>query len=511
MAEVEGANAPLCVLDGIVKRFGDLTANDHISLSLRAGEIHALLGENGAGKSTLVKILDGLLAPDEGRILWQGRPITLASPEDAATLGIGMVFQHFSLFDNLTVAENIAVAMPGGVGLRVLNKRIMELGERYGLALDPKREVWTLSAGERQRIEIVRALLREPKLLILDEPTSVLTPQEADTLFATLEELARQGCALLYISHKLEEVTRLCDRATILRGGRVVAMCNPREETPQKIASLMVGTAIPPLHDRDNRPADVRLSLRRLNAAPADLHGIALKDVSLDVRGGEILGLAGVAGNGQSELFEILSGERAAPQRGMVLIDGEECGLDGIDTRRRKGAAFLPEERNGHAAVGALSLPNNVVLSRHATSDIAPRNVIAFDRARALSDAIIAKFDVRTPSPLAEAGKLSGGNLQKFVVGREIIGNPRVLVIDNPTWGVDAGAAVLIRQALIDLAAAGTAVLMISQDLDEIFAIADRIAVIHHGAVTAPRNVRTVAREEIGLMMTGGQGASHAA
>lgn len=511
MAKVESADAPLCVLDGIVKRFGDLTANDHVSLSLRSGEIHALLGENGAGKSTLVKILDGLLAPDDGQILWRGKPITLANPEDAAALGIGMVFQHFSLFDNLTVAENIAVAMPAGVRLRELKKRIKELGERYGLALDPKREVWTLSAGERQRIEIVRALLREPKLLILDEPTSVLTPQEADNLFTTLEELARQGCALLYISHKLDEVTRLCDRATILRGGRVVATCNPREETPQKIASLMVGTAIPSLHDRDNKPADVRLSLRRLNAPPAELHGIPLKDVSLDVRGGEILGLAGVAGNGQKELFEIISGERTAPERGMVVIDSEECGLDGIDSRRRKGAAFLPEERNGHAAVSALSLPDNVVLSRHATSDIAPRTVIAFDRARALSDAIIAKFDVRTPSPLAEAGKLSGGNLQKFVVGREIIGNPRVLVIDNPTWGVDAGAAVLIRQALIDLAAAGTAVLMISQDLDEIFAIADRIAVIHHGAVTAPREIRTVAREEIGLMMTGGQGASHAA
>lgn len=511
MAEVESANAPLCVLDRIVKRFGDLTANDHVSLTLHRGEIHALLGENGAGKSTLVKILDGLLVPDEGRIVWQGQPVTLANPEQAAALGIGMVFQHFSLFDNLTVAENIAVAMPAGVRLRVLNRRIMELGERYGLALDPKREVWTLSAGERQRIEIVRALLREPKLLILDEPTSVLTPQEAETLFATLEELARQGCALLYISHKLEEVTRLCTRATILRGGKVVAHCNPREETPQILASLMVGTAIPPLHDRDNKPGETRFSLRNLSAPPAELHGIALKNISLDLRGGEILGLAGVAGNGQSELFEIVSGERAAPSADMVSIEGQPCGLEGIDARRRRGAAFLPEERNGHAAVGALSLPDNVVLSRHATSDIAPRDIIAFDRALALSEAIIAKFDVRTPSPLAEAGKLSGGNLQKFVVGREIIGNPRVLVVDNPTWGVDAGAAVLIRQALIDLAAAGTAVLMISQDLDEIFAIADRIAVIHHGTITAPVDARTVAREDIGLMMTGGQGVSHAA
>ena len=510
MAEAPAAHAPLCVLEGIVKRFGDLTANDHVNLTLRAGEIHALLGENGAGKSTLVKILDGLLAPDEGRILWNGQEVTLANPEEAAALGIGMVFQHFSLFDNLTVAENIAVAMPKNLSLRALNKRIAEVGALYGLALDPRREVWTLSAGERQRIEIVRALLREPKLLILDEPTSVLTPQEAEALFSTLEELARQGCALLYISHRLEEVSRLCDRATILRGGKVVATCNPREETAQRLASLMVGTDVPALLDRDNRPAETRLALHQLSAEPADLHGIALKNISLAVRSGEILGLAGVAGNGQSELFEILSGERLAPNHEMVTIENQPCGHIGIDGRRKQGAAFLPEERNGHAAVGIMSLPDNVILSRHATSDCIQHGVLDPHKAKHMAATIIERFDVRTPSLHAEANKLSGGNLQKFVVGREILGQPRVLIIDNPTWGVDAGAAALIRQALIDLAAQGTAILMISQDLDEIFAIADRIAVIHQGEVTEPVALRDVTREDIGLAMTGGS-LSHAA
>ena len=511
MAEAAVAHAPLCVLEGIVKRFGELTANDHVDLSLHEGEIHALLGENGAGKSTLVKILDGLLTPDEGRILWKGRAVELASPEEAAALGIGMVFQHFSLFDNLTVAENIAVALPHRAPFRALNRRIIELGDRYGLALDPHREVWTLSAGERQRIEIVRALLREPKLLILDEPTSVLTPQESEALFSTLEELARQGCALLYISHKLEEVSRLCDRATILRGGRVVATCNPREETTNRLASLMVGADIPLLHARVHTPGETRLAVRALSAEAEDLHGVALDKISLDLRAGEILGIAGVAGNGQSELFEILSGERIVQDAASVEIDGQACGHEGIDARRRKGAAFLPEERNGHAAVGAMSLAENVVLSRHATSDVTRGSVIDLRAARQWVDAIVARFDVRTPAHESKANQLSGGNLQKFVVGREILGNPKVLIIDNPTWGVDAGAAALIRQALIDLAASGTAILMLSQDLDEIFAIADRIAVMHKGALSDPVARATATREQIGLLMTSGQGVSHAA
>ena len=501
---------PLVALRGIVKRFGTLTANDHVDLEVQPGEIHALLGENGAGKSTLVKILFGLLQPNEGTIQWQGREVTLAGPDAAAALGIGMVFQHFSLFDNLTVAENIGVAMPKGDGLDDLEARIAAVGKRYGLALDPARPVWTLSAGERQRIEIVRALLREPKLLILDEPTSVLTPQEAETLFATLDTLAAGGCGLLYITHRLEEVRRLCHRATILRAGKVVAACDPRRESVAALASLMVGNEV-----AEVRPAaahalgPVRFSLAGLTLPSPDLHGVALKNVSLDVRGGEIVGIAGVAGNGQAELFGAMSGEDLAPSAQGVTIDGKAVGREGIDARRRRGAAFVPEERNGHAAAPKMTLSENVVLSRHGDG-MAKNGLLDLRAAQDTAQAIIKAFDVRKGKVDPPAGTLSGGNLQKFVVGREMLRKPGVLIVNQPTWGVDPGATATIRQALIDLAAAGAAVVVISQDLDEIYAIADRIAVIHDGELSRAFPAREIGREQIGLLMAGA-GHSHAA
>ncbi|MCP8939491.1 ABC transporter ATP-binding protein [Alsobacter sp. SYSU M60028] len=506
-------DAPLVALRGIVKRFGDLTANDHVDLDVRPGEIHALLGENGAGKSTLVKILFGLLQPNEGEIIWQGRRVTLDNPEDAADLGIGMVFQHFSLFENLTVAENIAVALPRGESLRDLDKRIAEVGARYGLALDPGRPVWTLSAGERQRIEIVRALLREPRLLILDEPTSVLTPQEADTLFVTLDRLAAGGCGLLYITHRLEEVKRLCQRATVMRAGKVVAACDPRVESVSRLASLMVGSEVVEVRPAPAHAAGpVRFELRDLSLAPTEAHGIPLAGVSLAVRGGEIVGIAGVAGNGQSELFAAMSGEVEAETQEAVRIDGQPVGRMGIDRRRRRNAAFVPEERNGHAAAPRFTLSENIVLSLHATSGVARRGLVNGAMARQLAAAVIKAFDVRKGGADPMAGTLSGGNLQKFVVGREILREPGVLVVNQPTWGVDAGAAATIRQALIDLAARGAAVVVISQDLDEIFAIADRIAVIHDGRLSAAHPAREIGREQIGLLMAGsGEGHAHAA
>lgn len=509
-----GTDGPALVsLRGIVKRFGTLTANDHVDLDIRSGEIHALLGENGAGKSTLVKILFGLLQPNEGEILWQGRPVRLAAPDDAAALGIGMVFQHFSLFDNLTVAENVAVSLPKGTPLANLEERIAAVGRRYGLALEPSRPVWTLSAGERQRIEIVRALLREPRLLILDEPTSVLTPQEADTLFATLEKLAAGGCGLLYITHRLEEVKRLCQRATVLRAGKVVAACDPRVESVSRLAALMVGSEVVEVRPAAaHAPGPVRFALDRLSLPPAELHGTALRDVSLAVRGGEIVGIAGVAGNGQSELFAAMSGETLATEPGSVFLDDAPVGRLGIDARRRRQAAFVPEERNGHAAAPKLSLSENVVLSRHATGGVAKGGLVDASAARNVAAAIIKAFDVRKGRADPPAGTLSGGNLQKFVVGREILREPGVLVVNQPTWGVDAGAAATIRQALIDLAARGAAVVVISQDLDEIFAIADRIAVIHDGRLSAAHPARTISREQIGLLMAGSGGShSHAA
>ncbi len=507
-----GDAVPLVSLRGIVKRFGTLTANDHVDLDVMPGEIHALLGENGAGKSTLVKILYGLLQPNEGEIRWQGRPVTLARPDSAMALGIGMVFQHFSLFDNLTVAENVAVALPPGEDLRNLDTRIAAVGSRYGLALDPSRPVWTLSAGERQRIEIVRALLREPRLLILDEPTSVLTPQEAEVLFATLDTLARGGCGLLYITHRLEEVRRLCHRATVLRGGRVVAACDPRRESVAALASLMVGADVAEVRPAPAHAAGpVRFELRALGLESADLHGVALVDVSLAVRGGEIVGIAGVAGNGQSELFAAMSGESVAERADAVAIDGKPVGSLGIDARRRLGAGFVPEERNGHAAAPRLTLSENIVLSRHADG-IARRGLVDLAAAREAAQAVIRAFDVRKGKVDPPAGTLSGGNLQKFVVGREMLRKPGVLIVNQPTWGVDPGATATIRQALIDLAAGGAAVVVISQDLDEIFAIADRIAVIHDGRLSPAHPARSIGREEIGLLMAGsGGGAAHAA
>ncbi len=501
---------PLLATRGLVKRFGATLANDRVDLELRPGEIHALVGENGAGKSTFVKMLYGVLEPTEGAILWEGRAVRLASPEAARALGIGMVFQHFSLFENLTVADNIALVLPRREGLGTVTRRIAEVGDRYGIALDPDRPVWSLSAGERQRIEIARCLLQDPKLLILDEPTSVLTPQEAEGLFATLERLKREGRALLYISHRLDEVRRLCDRATVLRQGKVVGTCVPAEETARTIAALMVGQQVNEVRFDRRWPAGrVRLSTHALSAPAADLHSTALESIDLAVHEGEIVGVAGVAGNGQAELFELLSGERAAPRADAVVIDGTPVGSEGITARRRRNAAFVPEERNGHAAAPALTLSDNVVLTRHATGGVERAGFVLGGAARRLAQVIGTSFDVRRNGPDPLARTLSGGNLQKFVVGREILRDPAILVIDQPTWGVDAAASATIRQAVVDLAARGAAVLVISQDLDELFEICDRIAVIHAGRLSPGQPARHTTREAIGLLM-GGAGDPHA-
>ena len=490
---------------GITKMFGDLAANRDVDLKVAPGEIHALLGENGAGKSTLVKMIYGSLQPTAGELRWKGEAVTIPNPAAARALGVGMVFQHFSLFEALSVAENIALALPGVLDLEALSEKISTVSVDYGLPLDPAALVADLSVGERQRIEIVRCLLQEPQLLIMDEPTAVLTPQEADQLFVTLNRLAGEGCSVLYISHRLEEVKNLCHNSTILRHGEVVANVDPQKETAASLARLMVGADVHAISAKAvEATGDILIETSDLSLPADGQFGVALKHIQLDVRAGEIVAIAGVAGNGQSELFDALSGESPAFADETVKMCGTQCGKLGITGRRALAAAFVPEERLGHGAVPGMVLSQNVILTRHsAAPGLTSSGLIDFAGAGEINDRITKEFDVRKGRPDPEARSLSGGNLQKFVMGREMDRSPKVLIVNQPTWGVDAGAAALIRQALIDLARSGSAVLVISQDLDEIFEVADRIAVISRGELSKAYPASELSLEQIGLMMAG--------
>lgn len=510
LSENVNSQPPLLQVVGMSKLYGQFLANDAIDLDVWPSQIHALLGENGAGKSTLVKTIYGLVQPSSGELRWQGKPVQIASPSAARTLGVGMVFQHFSLFDNLTVAENVALGLDTKDSLKNVSAQLAAVSRQYGLPLDPKREVWRLSVGERQRIEIVRALMQNPKFLILDEPTAVLTPQEADQLFVVLERLKSEGRAILYISHKLEEVKRLCDTATILRGGKKVATCNPRNETPASLARMMVGADIKQVKAVAGRQATVpRLVVNELNLEPDDPHGVRLESISLELKGGEIFGIAGVAGNGQDELFAALSGERLVPDSGTIVVDGKPVGNLTITQRRQIGVAFVPEERLGHGTAPRMKLSENALLTGHAASGMVRLGFIDTNATLSAVDKATTAFDVRKAKRDPEAASLSGGNLQKFIVGREILRNPAVIVVSQPTWGVDAGAAAVIRQALLDLAASGTAVLVISQDLDELAEITDKIAVMFHGRLSETLATAGTDREQLGLLM-GGSTLAHA-
>ncbi|MGI9417141.1 MAG: ABC transporter ATP-binding protein [Geminicoccaceae bacterium] len=501
------APTPRLVLADITKRFPGCLANDAVDLEVMPGEIHALLGENGAGKSTLVKIIYGVLAADSGSIVWEGRPASIRDPNAARKLGIGMVFQHFSLFEALTVLENIALGLPHERDLASLAVRVNEVAITYGLPIDLDRDVHDLSVGERQRIEILRCLLQNPKLLIMDEPTSVLTPQEAEKLFETLRRLASEGCSILYISHKLDEIRALCDRATVLRQGKVVATCDPREETAASLAAKMIGAELArPTPRAEREPGEIRLQVENLSRNAVEPFAVDLDSVGFSLRAGEILGIAGVAGNGQIELGEALSGEVPIADAGAIRIDGEPVGHEGPNERRRRGLAFLPEERLGHGAVPGMTLSENALLSAFAPKDLLGAGGLIRDEAtRTFTAEIIERFDVRTSGTEAEARSLSGGNLQKFIVGREIEQRPKVLIAAQPTWGVDAGAAARIHQALFDLAEAGAAVLVISQDLDELLAITDRLAVLHLGRLSEAFPTKEATPEQIGLLMAGAE------
>ncbi|SEN02583.1 nucleoside ABC transporter ATP-binding protein [Loktanella fryxellensis] len=492
----------LLALDGLTKAYPGVIANRDVSFSIRRGGIHALLGENGAGKSTLVKTIYGLVRPDAGTMTLNGAPYMPADPGAARRAGVAMVFQHFSLFDAMTVAENIVLGMDQPPSPRAISAEVRRVSQLYGLPLDPARIVGDLSAGERQRVEIIRCLLQDPKLLIMDEPTSVLTPQEVDILFQTLRKLAAEGTAILYISHKLGEIAALCDEATVLRQGQVVATCDPRTTAPRAMAELMVGSVLQaPV--RVARPEGaIALTLRGLTAPAPHRFGTALKGIDLSLRAGEVVGIGGVAGNGQDELVAALSGEMAVAAD-MVRLGDTAIGDAGVNARRAAGLLCGPEERLGHAAAPDMSLTENALLTGARRKDLARRGFVRWPAAKAFAQEIIAAFDVRTPGPEAAARSLSGGNLQKFVIGREILQNPRVLVVNQPTWGVDAAAAAAIRQALLTLADGGVAVIVISQDLDELMEVSDRFCALTDGRLSPSRPARGLTVDQIGLMLGG--------
>ena len=492
----------LLSIEGLTKAYPGVVANDDVSFEIEPGQIHALLGENGAGKSTLVKAVYGLVEPDSGTMRLHGKPYAPASPHEARRSGVAMVFQHFSLFEALSVAENVALGMEGPPPMRRLSARIAEVSEAYGLPLDPARRVGDLSAGERQRVEIVRCLLQDPKLLIMDEPTSVLTPQEVEILFATLRKLSSEGTAILYISHKLEEIRALCSAATILRMGKVVGRCDPREMSAGALAEMMVGSALKAPARVPHDAGEVLLEIDALSAPAADAFGTSLRDVSLTLRAGEILGIGGVAGNGQDELLAVLSGERRSTP-GSIRLNGEPVGALGPTARRALGLLAAPEERLGHAAAPDMSLTENAALTGRTRKGFLSRGFLDWRAARRFAEEVIAAYDVRTPGPGTAARALSGGNLQKFVVGREMMQDPAILVVNQPTWGVDAAAAATIRQALLNLAAKGAGVIVISQDLDELMEVSDRFAALVAGRLGEPRPAAGLTVEAIGLMLGG--------
>jgi len=510
-------DTPRLAIRGIRKVYPSVIANDGIDLTVMPGEIHAVLGENGAGKSTLMKVIYGVIRPDEGEILWEGERVTVPNPAQARALGIGMVFQHFSLFETLTVVQNVALSIPGKLDLAALSRRIEEVSERYGLPVDPRRMVHALSVGERQRVEIIRCLLQNPRLLILDEPTSVLTPQAVRKLFETLRQLAAEGVSILYISHKLDEIQELCHKATVLRGGRVTGTCTPSQETPQTMARLMIGVDLPACsHGEAEGGGEVRLRIQGLSHVTDDPFGTNLKDIHLEVRSGEILGIAGVSGNGQQELLRAISGEEPLADKHAIELGGLPVGHLNPARRRGLGMCFVPEERLGRGAVPRLSLTENILLTAYRKGMLFA-GLIRFGVAKRFAEDCIKRFDVKCGGAHSEAKSLSGGNLQKFIVGREIMQEPSLLVLAQPTWGVDVGASSFIRQSVLNLRNSGSAVLVISEELEELFEICDRIQVIAKGTLSPSKLTAETNVEEIGMWMSGlwpgakTEGASHVA
>jgi ABC-type uncharacterized transport system ATPase subunit len=485
----------------VTKRYGQVVASDRVSLRVEPGEIHAVLGENGAGKSTLMKMIYGAVRPDSGEIRWEGRGVQPASPREARALGVAMVFQHFSLFEAFTVSENVRLGADGRLSKGAIAERLARAMADYGVELDPERPVHTLSMGERQRVEILRALIGSPKVLILDEPTSVLDPPSVGRLFVTLRKLAAGGCSILYVSHKLEEIREVCDRCTVLRGGRVVGEVVPSRETNAGLARLMIG-AEPALPTRaPPKLGAVALSVSGFTLPGRDLFSVPLEGVDLTVRAGEIVGVAGISGNGQGELLAAISGEDRRPARGAVRLFGRDLARTSPRRRRELGLRFVPEDRLGRAVVPELSLAENTLLTRK--EGVGRFGFLRPGTSATLARRILERFDVKARGVDAPAGSLSGGNLQRFIVGREVDARPAVLVVSQPTWGVDVGAAAQIHGELLKLRDQGCAVLVVSEELEELFAISDTMVVMARGRLSPPLDPRGLTTEQIGRWMSG--------
>ncbi len=498
---------PVLEAQGITKRFPGVLANDHIDFTLMPGEIHALLGENGAGKTTLMNILYGLYHPDEGRILVRGREVTIHDPNDAIRLGIGMVHQHFMLIPVFTVAENIMLGMELVRDKVVLDReraeeRIRELSHQYGLDVDPTAYVRDLPVGAQQRVEIVKALYREADILILDEPTAVLTPQEAEDLFRVMRSLAEQGKSIIFISHKLKEVLSVADRITVLRGGRVVGTRRPEEATEADLAEMMVGRKVVlTVPKSDVHPGEEVLRVEDLRVR--DQRGSeSVRGVSLSVRAGEILGVAGVQGNGQTELVEALTGLRPV-ESGTVRMLGQDMTHALVRQRIEAGLAHIPEDRQRHGLVLSYPVAECLVLCTYYRPPFA--NGINLNQQAIAENAtrLVQEFDIRTPSIYTSTGSLSGGNQQKVIVAREFSRPVKLLIAAQPTRGLDVGSIEYIHQQIVAMRDAGVAVLLISAELDEIMALSDRIAVMYRGEVIETLPAAQATREQLGLLMAG--------
>jgi simple sugar transport system ATP-binding protein len=491
---------------GITKRFPGVVANEDVDFEAAAGEVHALLGENGAGKTTLMNVLTGLYRPDEGDISLYGEPIQFHSPRDALDAGIGMVHQHFRLVEPLTVAENVLLGWHAPrfwMRARAGRRRVLEISDSLGLHVDPGARIWQLSVGEQQRVEIVKAVFRGSRVLILDEPTAVLTPQEAEQLFDTLRVIAREGNAVIVITHKLHEVMAVADRITVLRGGRHVGTVATTEATPRSLAGLMVGREVaePRRVERETPLGEARLVVDEISVA-GDRGGRAVADVSLEVKAGEIVGVAGVAGNGQRELAEAIYGMRGL-ENGAVRVEGRQLRSGDPRAAIAAGVAHVPEDRLGTGLAPGLSIATNVALKRYRRPPVSKGPLLLVRRMRELARALIERYDVKAPGPDTPARNLSGGNLQKLVLGREFDGSPRVLIAAQPTRGLDVGAIETVHGYLRAAAAKGVAVLLVSEDLDEILALADRVVVMYEGRIVGEADPEQTAVEEIGLLMAG--------